>query len=440
MKKNIFIKTTIILSVILLFATYPSYGYTAVNNKYASIVVDAATGRILSQRYADKKLHPASLTKIMTLYLAFDALKAGKLKEWQKLRVSRHAASMVPSKLGLKAGSAIRVDDAIAALVTKSANDVAVVLAEAIGGSESRFAQMMTRKARILGMKNTVFKNASGLHNKYQISTAKDMAILARSMLLYHPEYYHHFSRKTFKYAGKTYKNHNKLLSSYRGMDGIKTGYVKASGFNLVSSAVRDGRRIIGVVFGGRTGQSRNRHMVSLLDKGFAKAERYNLAKWYRLPPLPGKKPVPARIEVASSHTNIQDKFVTITKRPSPKPNIKLAMMGLIIGEGDIDIDATQSLSAMANTNAGIRKTIPDEDWQVQIGAFSSKEAANLALVKTKISLKNKQVIDTGLLPKIMPLKTARGTIYRARLSGLSKENAFKTCAELNNCIIVASK
>ena len=441
--KNI---TIIVLLVVLSFA-YSNSANATFNNKYASIVVDAATGRILSQRYADKRLHPASLTKIMTLYLAFDALKAGKLKKWQKLRVSKHAASMVPSKLGLKAGSKIRVDDAIAALVTKSANDIAVVLAEAIGGSEKNFARMMTRKARILGMRNTFFVNASGLHDRRQISTARDMAVLARSLLLYHPEYYHYFSMRSFRYAGKTYKNHNKLLGTYKGMDGIKTGYVRASGFNLAASAIRDGHRLIGVVFGGKTGQSRNRHMASLLDRGFAKAKRYRLAKWHRLPPIPSKKPITPRIEVASSHTNIQDKLSPISKLPAPKPNTKLAMMGLLVGEGDIDLEASESLVAMSKTNAGLRKNTSTlninkntNNWQIQIGAFASEKAANQALEKTNLSLKQKKVTGIKLYPKILPLKTTSGTIYRARLAGLSKEHAFKTCAELNNCIIVASR
>ncbi len=425
------------------------------NTKYASIVVDARTGQVLSERYADKRLHPASLTKIMTIYMAFDALKTGKLKRHQRLRVSKHAASMVPSKLGLKPGSSIRVDHAISALVTKSANDVAVVLAEAIGGSESKFAYMMTRKARTLGMRHTVFRNASGLHNKHQISTARDMSVLARSVMMYHPEYYKYFSMQQFKYAGKTYRNHNKLMKTYKGMDGIKTGYVRASGFNLVASAVRDGRRLIGVVFGGRSSKTRNSHMATLLDSGFAKAHRYRLAKWEIPTPRPSRKPVPAKIQVASLKTNVQRNFKTAAITPQRKPK-NFDMIGLVVGEGDIDHDAQQelvkSLKAISETKAGIsKKTVqrkpaktiqvatgqPTSGWQIQIGAFTTQKSAHHALNKAiaTLSKDNKQRI----IPRVMPLSTQRGTIYRARIAGFSRANAVKTCEELNNCIIVAT-
>ncbi len=434
------------LSIFMFIASimlYSNHASAAYNNKYASIVIDATSGQVLSERHANKKLHPASLTKIMTIYLAFDALQSGKLKKWQKLPVSRHATNMVPSKLGLKAGSKIRVDDAISVLVTKSANDVAVVLAEAIAGSEANFAKMMTRKARILGMRSTTFKNASGLHHPRQISTARDMSILARSFLLYHPDNYHYFSMKSFTYAGKTYRNHNKLMSSYRGMDGIKTGYVRASGFNLVASVLRDGRRLIGVVFGGRSGHSRNRHMATLLDKGYAKATRYQLAKWHNPPPIPTRRPVEARIRVASNHTNIQDNFATITRYPKRKQAKHLDMMGLIVGEGDAEI--AETLKTMSKTTAGISKTKNQnnrkkshpKNWQIQIGAFTTLNAAHNALNKTtKMLRKNSR---QAISPRVIPLATQRGTIYRARIAGLSKPYAIKTCAELNSCIIMAS-
>lgn len=426
------------------------------NTKYASIVVDARTGQVLSERYADKKLHPASLTKIMTIYMAFDALKTGKLKKNQRLRVSKHAASMVPSKIGLKPGRTIRVDQAIAILVTKSANDIAVVLAEGIGGTEARFAQMMTQKARTLGLRHTVFKNASGLHDKQQVSTARDMSILARSVMMYHPEYYKYFSMKSFTYAGKTYNNHNKLMKTYDGMDGIKTGYVRASGFNLVASAVRDGHRLIGVVFGGRSSKTRNSHMATLLDSGFAKANRYQLAKWHTPPPTPARKPVSAKIQVAALKTSVQENFASLPKTAHPKPSKKFDMIGLLIGEGDVDHDAPSDIgkdatvmAAMARTTAGIRPASGDENfakmptgqptsgWQIQIGAFTTQQSARNALDKaiSTLSKDNKQRI----IPRVMPLNTQRGTIYRARIAGFSRDKAVKTCEELNNCIIVAT-
>ena len=240
--------------------------------RYASIVIDASNGRVLHAENPDRKAYPASLTKIMTLYMVFEALESGKLTMNSKLKVSRRAARMPPSKLGLRTGQTIKVKDAMLALMTKSANDVAVAVAEALGGTESNFARLMTRKARALGMSRTSFRNASGLPNSKQLSTARDMSKLARIVLRKFPKYYKYFSTRSFTYRGRAYNNHNKLLKSFLGTDGIKTGYTHASGFNLVASAVRDNRRLIGVVFGGKTGRSRDKHMKKLLTRAFAKA------------------------------------------------------------------------------------------------------------------------------------------------------------------------
>ena len=239
--------------------------------KYASLVADADSGRILHSVNADTRNYPASLTKMMTLYMVFDALDRGRITPGTKLRVSSRAAKQPPSKLGLRTGQTITVENAILALVTKSANDVAVVVAEGLGGSEARFARMMTERARALGMTRTTFKNASGLPNKGQLSTARDMALLAIALLRHFPHHYRKFSTKTFAYKGQRYRNHNRLLGTYPGVDGIKTGYIRASGFNLVASARRNGRRLVGVVFGGKSSASRNAHMTDLLDDGFKK-------------------------------------------------------------------------------------------------------------------------------------------------------------------------
>ena len=248
------------------------------NPKAASIVIDSESGTILSQDNADALRHPASLTKMMTLLLVFDALQSGKLQPNQTIGVSARAASMPASKLGLRAGSRIRVIDAVSSLATLSANDMAVALAEAVGGSESQFAQKMTAKAAELNMSRTRFYNASGLPNGYQVTTARDMARLARYTLAHYPGYAQVYSHQSFSYDGKTYSNHNHLMETYAGMDCCKTGYINASGFNLVASAKRNGRRVIGVVFGGRTSVSRNMEMASLLDSGFEKTKQIQVA------------------------------------------------------------------------------------------------------------------------------------------------------------------
>lgn len=243
---------------------------TAVAEKYASIVIDADTDQVLHARNADEARYPASLTKVMTLYMLFDALKAGEVTLNERLVVSRHAASQPPSNLKLRTGSTISVRDAIDALVNKSANDVAVVVAERLGGTESRFAQLMTVKARALGLKNTRFVNASGLPDTRQISTARDLALLADAVLEDHADYYHYFSDTEFSWGGKTYRNHNELLGKVAGVDGIKTGYTRASGFNLMASAKRDGRRVIAIMLGGNTAKSRNAHVEALVEAAFA--------------------------------------------------------------------------------------------------------------------------------------------------------------------------
>uniref|UniRef100_Q07L45 Serine-type D-Ala-D-Ala carboxypeptidase n=1 Tax=Rhodopseudomonas palustris (strain BisA53) TaxID=316055 RepID=Q07L45_RHOP5 len=239
---------------------------------FASIIVDGNTGATLSANNPDALRRPASLTKIMTLYLLFERLEAGKLSLDSEMDVSEHASIQAPTKLGLRPGQTLRVEDAIKALVTRSANDAAVVIAEAIGGDEDDFAKLMTKKARALGMTRTVYRNASGLPNDDQITTARDQATLGRAIQERFPRYYRYFATSVFVYKGHAIRNHNRLLGSVEGVDGIKTGYTRASGFNLVSSMRRGNRHLIGVVLGGRSGGSRDAAMRSLLAENLDKA------------------------------------------------------------------------------------------------------------------------------------------------------------------------
>lgn len=243
---------------------------TAMAEKYAALVMDAETNEILHARNADDARYPASLTKVMTLYLLFDAINAGDVSLSDKMTVSRNAAAQPPSNLKLKAGSKIKVEDAILALVTKSANDVAVVVAEHLGGTEKKFAVQMTEKARDLGLNDTTFKNASGLPNTAQVTTAYDLALLADALLEQHGQYYHYFQNEKFSWGRMVYKNHNDLIGDVDGVDGIKTGYTRASGFNLMTSAERDGHRVIAVMLGGATAKSRNAHVEDLVEAAFA--------------------------------------------------------------------------------------------------------------------------------------------------------------------------
>ena len=264
---NIYAKLTK-FSLALLFL-FSSLSFTANAEKYASIVVDVEHGRVLHARFADDPRYPASITKVMTIYMVFDALEAGQVMLTDEMTVSEAAASQPPSKLGLKAGTTISIEDAIRALVTKSANDVAVVVAEHLGTTETRFATLMTAKARKLGLTDTRFKNASGLHNSGQSSTARDLAKLGEAIMKRHARYFDYFAVREFSYANRRYRNHNRLLDVVSGVDGIKTGFTRASGYNLLATAKRDGRRIIAVMLGGETSKSRNEHVTDLLDAAF---------------------------------------------------------------------------------------------------------------------------------------------------------------------------
>jgi D-alanyl-D-alanine carboxypeptidase len=239
------------------------------SDRYSSIVVDVASGSVLEQANADAPRYPASLTKLMTLYMVFEALRDRRISLNDLVPVSAHAASMEPSKLGLVPGTRITVQQAILGLVTKSANDAAAALGEKLGGSEDRFAQMMTLRARAMGMAHTTFANASGLPDDRQMTTARDLALLARRLVSDFPDDYRYFSTPSFTFDRRVIYNHDMMLKEYPGADGMKTGYTEAAGHNLITSAVRGGVRLIGVVLGAGSNAARDEHMVALLNQGF---------------------------------------------------------------------------------------------------------------------------------------------------------------------------
>lgn len=257
--------------------------------RYSSIVVDNASGRVLSAVNPDDLRYPASLTKLMTLYMAFEALRDRRITLDEEVPVSDHAAAMEPSKLGLVPGSELTVEEAILAIVTKSANDAACALGELLGGDEERFGQMMTLRARALGMSRSTFRNASGLPDPEQMTTARDLAILAHHLVQDFPDQYHYFSTPGFMFHGRAIYNHDLMLRTYEGADGLKTGYTEAAGHNLVTSAMRGGVRLIGVVMGAASNPERDIHMASLLDDGFEQMNvpvlRHEEPR-YRLPSL----------------------------------------------------------------------------------------------------------------------------------------------------------
>jgi len=242
--------------------------------KYAALVIDAGKGTVLYQVNADAERYPASLTKMMTLYMLFEAMESGQVTRDTLIPVSDYAARRPPTKIGFRHGQSIDVDSAIRALVVKSANDVATAVGEYLGGSEEQFAAMMTAKARAIGMRSTVFRNASGLPDDAQRTTARDMAVLGLTLRRRFPAQYAYFSNQSFSYRGKTIRGHNELLSSVQGVDGIKTGYIRASGFNIVTSVRRDGRRLLVVVMGGDSARQRNANVEALIERYLPQATR----------------------------------------------------------------------------------------------------------------------------------------------------------------------
>ncbi|MBP7335506.1 D-alanyl-D-alanine carboxypeptidase [Niveispirillum sp.] len=368
--------------------------------KYASIIIDAKTGEVLHEASADTRNFPASMTKMMTLHLVFDALNTGKIRLNQQLPVSRHASTMEPSKLGLQPGDSITTEQCIQALVTKSANDCAVVLAEALGGSEPNFARMMTDRARQLGMTRTTFRNASGLPNAGQLSTARDFARLAQSLIYDHSKYYSYFSASSFTYKGVVHRNHNRLMARYEGMDGLKTGYIRASGFNLAASAVRDGRRLIGVVFGGQTGTWRDNHMADLLDDAFM-----------------GKREAPMLV---ASNQSKPAKTKVRAKQTAPETMVA-AVSDSIIG--------TANAAPAVATAGSVPVSRANGSWAIQVGAFNDKAQSQRAV--NQATQKAGTLLDSAT-PHLMEVSTTKGTLYRARLTGLDEKTARRACAQLS--------
>ena len=303
--------------------------------KDAALIIDGATGKVLYARNADAERHPASLTKMMTLYMLFQQLHSGAMTLATEIPVSQHASDQAPTKLHLWPGSTIPVDTAIRAVVVKSANDVAVAIAEAIGGTESHFAEMMNQQARALGMSHTFYHNASGLPDEMQITTARDLGILARHLAYDFPQYFHYFGTPSFVFRGQLYVGHDNLIGNYEGADGMKTGYTNGSGFNLVSSVVRGNVHIIGVVMGGRSAHKRDMEMVRLLDDTFAQVTQN--------PMLVARANVPWEAMADNSRTPavVASLAIPNTQPITPPPSSSGTLR--ITPNGEIDEDAAES-------------------------------------------------------------------------------------------------
>jgi len=385
----------------------------------AAIVVDMNSGTILHEQAADAPRHPASLTKMMTLYVLFGYLKAGKLTPSSDLTVTAHAASQAPTKLGLKPGATIKVNDAVKALATQSANDAAATIAENVSGSEEAFAKLMTDTARRIGMRNTLFRNASGLPNDEQITTARDMAILSAHLIHDYPDYYAVFGTQYFTFKGRKYRNHNKLLLNYKGTDGIKTGYTRASGYNLAASVHRGDKHLIAVVLGGKTGSQRDTAMRALLDKNFAAASSTkptaaqlvaSLVTPTALPPV--KKPA----------------YALASATPAPAARTQAAASA----EGDISEPALPLRASLTSSEPSPKSSAKriqySGAYHVQVGAYMTQDEA-----ENRLGMVQQRAMDLldGHLPFTASFMKDDKEWYRARFAGFSKSDAQAACAAL---------
>lgn len=417
----------------------------AANPKYAGIVIDAKTGKTLYANDADELRYPASLTKMMTLYMMFEALERGTIKLNTRIKFSANAAKEPPTKLGVGAGRSVTVEQIIYSLVTKSANDASTAIAEHLGGSEAKFASMMTAKARSLGMSRTTFRNAHGLPNSQQTTTARDMATLGIALREHFPRQYKYFSTRSFTFGKTRMGNHNRLLGVVRGVDGIKTGYTRASGFNLVSSVVDRDRSIVAVVMGGRTGASRNAQMKDLIARYLPKASTRgkgnliargattNMAVAVASLELPKVGPVPSQ-----RHEGNQ-RLAFAYAAPTPEPVVgRQALVSSLIAQKvaiptpapavvppmPVQVAANEAVDPVTTAS-----TAPRDGWVIQIGAMPDRDAAVALLAQAQGAGGS---ILSGTEPFTMAYAKGNEQLYRARFGGFDGQAAAtRACATL---------
>ena len=413
-------------------------------SKYAAIVMDARTGKILHQENADARRYPASLTKMMTLYLTFEAMQKGRVKKTTPVVFSSQASAQPPTKLGIKAGKSISLETAIYSLITRSANDSSVAIAELLGGSEQNFARMMTAKAQSLGMNSTVFRNPHGLPNSGQYTTARDMARLGIALREHFPQYYGYFSVKSFQYRGTRIGNHNRLLGRVKGVDGIKTGYTRASGFNLVSSVTDGNRRLVAVVMGGQSGKARDARMQQLIAANIGKtstsggaliartdsspvAAIANLFLPKKNAPTPDAKP---ELDVAVAETEedtlaMEEEQVASVEPARPTDRVEEKVQ---VREQAYAAPKPANRPRVVIDPIATASTAP-KGWAVQIASTPSKDDAKAAL-QSATSKAGRLLASAE--PYTVTFNNDGVTYHRARFGGFGSQNAaVKTCSQL---------
>lgn len=402
----------------------------------ASLILDARTGKVLSSENADVLNYPASLTKMMTIYMAFEAINRGKMSWDTPIVMSKYAASRPPTKLGVRPGTTITVREAVLGMVVKSANDAASAMGEKLGGSEANFARLMTQKARQLGMSRTVFANASGLPNRQQVTTARDMSTLAIALMKNYPREYRLFATESFNFRGRTIRGHNNLMYRYQGMDGIKTGYTNASGFNLVSAVSDGNRRLVGVVLGGRTARSRDDKMAGLLDKAMGRASSSGGARL--VASVNSRQPVEVASAAAASDLPVPASAPRVEDVAPAAPEIARSeltpralgyLTDTIPQERPSALDAVTPPARLAPSAKPPASVASTGDWQIQISAAPSDDAARALLAQAKS--------EGGAALKLAnPYTEAVGSgaskVYRARFVGFqSRDAATSACDAL---------
>ncbi|PTE11971.1 D-alanyl-D-alanine carboxypeptidase [Mesorhizobium helmanticense] len=434
------LKTIVILALAMTLVVAEAASSQAARS--AAIVIDAKTGKVLYSSDADGRRYPASLTKMMTLYLTFEAMAKGKIAKNSRVVFSARAAAEPPTKLGVRPGGVVTVETAILSMVTKSANDSATALGELLGGNEANFARMMTAKARALGMKSTVFRNANGLPDPGQFTTARDMAMLGIALREHFPQYYGYFSQRSFLYGRKRINGHNRLLGRIKGVDGIKTGYTRASGFNLVSSVSDGDRRIVAVVMGGKSGGSRDNQMAGLINAYMPKASSRGsgvliakagggnpitaLAKVF-LPkhdaPTPDEKPdndaVAALVEenapVVEETTPVVQTRKVKTVAVATADDVATARVAAAYGDAEA-VDPVNTASVPSG-------------WAIQVASSPKRSEAQAFLDKTTKQAPSVLADASGFT---VAFDKDGVTYYRARFGGFGSKNAaWKACSAL---------
>lgn len=390
--------------------------------KYAAIVIDAGSGEVLYAHNADMPRYPASITKVMTLFLTFQALAQGRLKLTDRVVVSPHAAAQAPTKLGLAAGESVSVDEAIRAMCTRSANDMAVAMAEKLGGSEAVFAALMTQKARELGMNQTHYANASGLPNAQQISSARDIAILSRALMRDYPQYYPYFSQEVWAFRNRAVKNHNHLLGRVQGVDGIKTGLTNASGFNLAASAIRDGRRLIAVVLGGPSANARDLQVAELLNVGFDVLHRRQAGEKIAVAQAIFEQPEAARMAQLGPESGppVAQPPLRSAMAPVPDP-LPAAVAPAAVKLASTPVAHPRPERAEAPTR---KKKVPADAYIVQVGSFRQKSDARRWLTEVTNRFESRLADTQGAVISV-------DGRWRTRFEGLSRTAADAACRTL---------